>query len=308
MLEKSLKVALVGPPNVGKSTLINSIIGQKIAITTHKEQTTRSTTLGILTDKDTQIIFADTPGIFEPRKNHKLEQFIVKNASSTISKVDLVLLLVDAYIIENIVNNEINEKILRKLEIYKEAAKFLTKSKQIIIVANKIDTIQSDIANLTDEQMSLIYEMILNRDLPEKQIIPVSATKETNIQLLIDSIKPYGKNRNWEFDQDYCTDVSERKLAEEITREQLYILMAEELPYSVTIDTDTWQDNEDSSVTIHQSILVLKQSQKNMIIGAGGHMIKKIGERSRLAITAALDKTTHLFLHVKVRPDWINFL
>lgn len=308
MSEKSLKVALVGPPNVGKSTLINAIVGQKIAITTHKEQTTRSTTLGIITDEATQIIFADTPGIFEPRKNHKLEQFIVKNATATIAKVDLVLLLVDAYIIHHIIASQVNEKILSKLAIYKEAAKLLTKSKQILIIANKVDTIESDLLNITDEQISLVYETILNREVPERQIIPVSATKGDNIQLLIDSIKPYAKNRSWEFDPDYCTDVSERALAEEITREQLYMLMAEELPYSVTIDTDNWQENEDGTVTIHQSILVLKQSQKNMIIGAGGHMIKKIGERSRLAITAALDRGSHLFLHVKVRPDWINFL
>ena len=109
-IEKTLKVALVGPPNVGKSTLVNAIIGQKIAIITHKPQTTRSSTFGILTDGELQIVLADTPGIFEPRKNHKLEQFIVKNALNTIARTDLILLLVDAYIVQKIVEEDIDDK------------------------------------------------------------------------------------------------------------------------------------------------------------------------------------------------------
>ncbi len=313
MSEKSLKIALVGPPNVGKSTLINAIIGQKIAITTHKPQTTRSTTLGILTDGDTQIAFADTPGIFEPRLNHKLEKFIVNNAINTISKVDIVLLLVDGYLVDKILKNEIDDRIAQKLSIYHQATKLLLQpkfNKKIIFIANKIDTIESDLTELTQEEVSFIYQIFLNQELndSERKIIPVSATHGTNIQLLVDSIKLYAKDKNWEFDPENCTDISERDLAEEITREQLYLLMQEELPYAVTIDTDNWEENPDGSVTIHQSILVLKQSQKNMIIGAKGSMVKKIGERARIAITSALDKATHLFLHVKVRPDWIEKL
>jgi GTP-binding protein Era len=313
MSEKSLKVALVGPPNVGKSTLINAIIGQKIAITTYKPQTTRNTTLGILTDGITQIVFADTPGIFEPRQNHKLEQFIVKNATKTIAKVDILLFLVDAYLIHKILQDQVDERVAEKISQYHEAMRILltpTFNKKIIFIANKVDTIQDKIDNLSCEEIALVYHTILNQELndPEQRIIPVSATHGTNIQLLIDTIKLYAKDKNWEFDPNHCTDISERSLAEEITREQLYLLMRSEIPYAVTLDTDTWEENADGSVTIHQSILVLKQSQKNMIIGAGGSMIKKIGERARLAITSAIDRTTHLFLHVKVRQDWINHL
>lgn len=315
-LEKTLKVALIGPPNVGKSTLVNTIIGQKIAITTYKPQTTRNTTLGVLTDGETQIVFADTPGIFAPRKNHKLEKFIVNNAIKAIARTDIALLLIDAYIVQKIVEScgEITDsKMLAKVEEYHEAIKILFSSgfhKKIIIVANKIDTLQGGLPDLTPEQSSLVYHSILGShyDSPAKIILPISAIKSTNIDLLINTIKPFAKDKPWEFDPDEVTNTSERALAEEITREQLYLAMHAEIPYSVMIDTDNWEENSDESLAIYQSILVLKQSQKNMIIGAGGQMIKKIGEKSRLAISHALGKTVHLFLHVKVRQDWIERL
>jgi GTP-binding protein Era len=314
-IEKTLKVALVGPPNVGKSTLINAIIGQKIAIMTHKPQTTRSSTLGILTDGNFQIVFADTPGIFEPRKNHKLEQFIVNNALKTIARTDLILLLVDAYIIQKIVEENIDDRMSSRISMYHEAMKILLKSKnqkKILIVANKVDTLDDQliVEDLNDDAKSLVYNTIISSEYTsdDKKIIPVSALNALNIDVLIDTIKPYAKDRPWEFDSDQCTDISERALAEEITREQLYLVMHAEIPYSVKLDTDSWQEQEDGSISIHQSIIVLKDSQKNMIIGAGGRMVKLIGERSRIAITEALGTPVHLFLHVKVRADWVNKL
>jgi GTP-binding protein Era len=314
-IEKTLKVALVGPPNVGKSTLINAIIGQKIAIMTHKPQTTRSSTLGILTDGNFQIVFADTPGIFEPRKNHKLEQFIVNNALKTIARTDLILLLVDAYIIQKIVEENIDDRMSSRISMYHEAMKILLKSKnqkKILIVANKVDTLDDQliVEDLNDDAKSLVYNTIISSEYKsdDKKIIPVSALNALNIDVLIDTIKPYAKDRPWEFDSEQCTDISERALAEEITREQLYLVMHAEIPYSVKLDTDSWQEQEDGSISIHQSIIVLKDSQKNMIIGAGGRMVKLIGERSRIAITEALGTPVHLFLHVKVRADWVNKL
>lgn len=311
-MEKSLKVSLAGPPNVGKSTLINAIIRQKIAITTHKPQTTRSTTLGILTYNETQIVFADTPGIFEPRKNHKLEKVIVNNATKAIANTDIILLLVDSYLIEKILNDEIEDKISEKLDPYRQAAEVLFNSKfkkNILLVANKIDTLKSEFKSLTYNEIDIIYNVILNSEYKgDKKIIPVSAIKSQNIQLLIDEIGKYAIEKPWQFDPESCTNTTERDLAEEITREQLYLVMHEEIPYSVKIDTDSWEENEDGSATIHQSIIVLKQSQKSMIIGAGGRMIKRIGERARLAINSAFDRPVHLFLHVKVREDWIDNL
>lgn len=310
-IEKTLKVALAGPPNVGKSTLVNAIIGQKIAITTHKPQTTRSSTLGILTTGDTQIIFADTPGIFEPRKTHKLEKFIVNNAIKSVANVNLILLLVDAYILQKILdtNGEIDEVLQQKLAVYQEASKVLSvQKKEIIIVANKIDTLPEDVLeNLSSEQINMLYSVICGRE-EGNQIISVSALHNKHIDSLIHTIKTYAKVSPWEFDSEQCTNTSERDLAEEITREQLYLVMHAEIPYAVTIDTDSWDENEDGSVTIHQSIIVLKPSQKNMIIGSGGHMIKRIGERARREISVALDFPVHLFLHVKVRSNWIDAL
>lgn len=303
--EKTLKVALAGPPNVGKSTLINAIIGQKIAITTHKPQTTRSTTLGILTIEDTQIVFADTPGIFEPRKNHKLEKFIVSNAKKSIAQVDIILLLVDAYIIQKIVEEQ--DKLMSRLSMYSEAMNVICAiQKPILLIANKIDT--CDWQDLTNDQINMVYNVIVQKDCVEKKIIPISALKNQNLDLLINTIKPYAKNRDWEFDAEHYTSTTERNLAEEITREQLYLVMHAEIPYSVQIDTDYWIENDDESISIHQSIIVLKPTQKNMIIGANGSMIKTIGERARREICAALHTPVHLFLHVKVRSDWIEKL
>ncbi len=314
-IEKTLKVALVGPPNVGKSTLVNAIIGQKIAIITHKPQTTRSSTFGILTDGELQMVLADTPGIFEPRKNHKLEQFIVKNALNTIARTDLILLLVDAYIVQKIVEEDIDDKMSSRLSMYHEAMEILLRSKtpkKILIAANKVDTLddQTIVENLSEDAKSLVYSTIIGSEYKsdDKKIIPVSALNALNIDVLIDTIKPYAKNNPWEFGADQCTDISERALAEEITREQLYLVMHAEIPYSVKLDTDSWQEQENGSILIHQSIIVLKDSQKNMIIGAGGRMVKLIGERARIAITDALGTPVHLFLHVKVRPDWVDKL
>lgn len=315
-LEKTLKVALVGPPNVGKSTLVNALVKQKIAITTHKPQTTRSSTLGVVTEGDLQVILADTPGIFEPRKNHKLEKFIVQNALKMVARVDLILLLVDAYIIQKIVAKELDEKLEKKIRMYHEAAKVMLESrnlkKKILIIANKADTLEdaTQIEDLPEDAKKLVYNTILNTqyDSNDKKIVPVSALAATNLDKLIEAIRPYAKDSPWEFDPEQFTDVSERSLAEEITREQLYLVMHAEIPYSVKIDTDHWQEQPDQSLAIHQSIIVLKGSQKNMIVGARGKMIKIIGERSRLAIAEALGVPIHLFLHVKVRSDWIEKL
>lgn len=315
VLEKTLKVALVGPPNVGKSTLVNAIIGQKIAITTHKPQTTRSATLGILTQGNLQVILADTPGIFEPRKNHKLEKFIVNNALKTVARTDLILLLVDAYIVTKIISGEVDDKMMSRISMYHEATKILLGSenkKKIIIVANKSDTLEdkTTLEDLSNDMKELVYKTILNKEYQsdDKKIIPVSAITGWNIDALIRAIEPYAKNKPWEFDPEQFTDISERGLAEEITREKLYLVMHAEIPYSVTIDTDSWQEQPDGSVIIHQSIIVLKDSQKQMVIGARGKMIKLIGERARLAIADALSVPVHLFLHVKVRSDWIEKL
>ena len=316
IIEKKLKVALIGPPNVGKSTLINALTGQKIAIITHKPQTTRTSTLGIMTDGDTQIIFADTPGIFEPRKDHKLERFIVNNAIKTIKKIDISLLLIDAYLIQKIVEQKIlDQEIESRLLPYRAVIKLILQNKKSInlfIVANKIDSLKdpSIINNLTQDNHQLIFQTITKgfSNIQQHPIIPISALKIENIDHLLSAIKPYAKESPWEFDAEQCTDISERTLAEEITREQLYLVMHAEIPYAVTIDTDQWQEQPDGSTIIYQSIIVLKASQKNMIIGARGQMIKTIGERARREITTALDRKVHLFLHVKVRAEWIDKL
>jgi GTP-binding protein Era len=307
--EKILKVALVGPPNAGKSTLINSLVGQKISMISHKPQSTRTSTLGFITQGDSQIIFADTPGLFQARKGHKLEKFIVKNALETIKKVDLIIVLLDAYLVEKILSDDISDLTKSKIKPYEEALTLLQQVKKpYLLVANKIDSLKKSDAldNRSNEEIEKLSNY-LNLAETAKKIIPISALLGNNLNLLVDQLKNLAKPGAWQFDPETCTDTSERELSEEITREKIYFYLQQELPYEITIDTEKWEEKCDGSVLIHQVILVMKESQKRIVIGEKGTMIKKIGAAARTAIEEGLGRPAHLFLYVKIR-DWINKL
>lgn len=285
--------AIVGKPNSGKSTLFNQILGQKISIVTPKVQTTRFNIRGVYNEGNCQLIFTDTPGLFKPREGHKLEEFIVDNALKALKKVDNVILLIDGTDQPDLISyQEILEKINKSRlkdtnQNYKD---------NLIVVINKIDL-------SFDKTQWLSLNPAF--DLP---LIMISAKEGQGVKELLQLLQTRAKEGPWLFKEDEYTNITERQLAEEITREELYMQLRDELPYSLKVDTESWQELDEGEIKIYQSIIILKNSQKNIVIGEKGGMIKKIGIAARKQIESLLDKKVHLFLHVKVREDWIDKL
>ena len=236
--EKSLKVALVGPPNAGKSTLINALVGQKIAMISHKEQSTRKATLGFITEGEYQIVFIDTPGLFQAKTGHKLEEFLVKNALEAIKDCDLILVLLDAYLVKKILADDLADLTRSKLKPYQEALTLLSKIKKpYLFVANKMDTIKDAkiLEKISDQEKTKLSDFFQIKESVRK-VIPISSLLSQNLNLLIQELKTLAKKTDWEFDPSNCTNLSERNLAEEITREKIYSFLQNELPYEITVD------------------------------------------------------------------------
>lgn len=291
MKQKCATICIIGKPNAGKSTLLNYLIGQKIAIVTPKVQTTRSSITGIITEDDTQLIFIDTPGIFSPKK--RLEKAMVRCAWSSISGVDHVILLVDAL---KGITDDIQE-ILTRLE---------EKGISPLLVLNKVDIKTASV----NASLSIIHNETNDSGKEgtktKYQTFKISALKGTGIEELKSYLKTKAKEHPWLYAEDDVTNLPMRFLASEITREQLFMNMQEELPYNLTVETESWENKPDGSAKINQLIIVSKQNYKSMILGNKGEMIKKIGMRARMAIEKDLGVKAHLFLFVKVREEWDN--
>lgn len=284
MSKKLSIVALAGMPNAGKSTLTNLLVGQKISIVTPKVQTTRFNTRGIVNLRETQIIFIDTPGLFKPKK--PLEKQIVRSAWDGINEVDIICFLIDP-----------NSDFLEYLLTIKERVK--NNNQICIAVINKID-------KLRDKKTLLPIMESLNQLSIFHSIFMISALRGNGIDNLLSFITQNAKEMPWLFKEDEVTDKTEREIAEEVTRETLYMTLAEELPYSIEVKTEKWEELDDGSAKIHQVIHVLKESQKNIIVGKQGAKIKEVGSKSRVKISNILDRPIHLFLYVKVKEDWIE--
>lgn len=279
MKQKCSTISIIGKPNAGKSTLLNYLIGQKIAIVTPKVQTTRSTITGIITEGDTQLIIIDTPGIFSPKK--RLEKAMVRCAWSSISGVDHVILLVDSI-------TGITDDIFLILERLKE------KGIKPILVFNKVD------------KAPVLLNGADNPAVADLTTIYISALRGSGVNELKSHLTKHAALGPWLYAEDDMTNLSMRFLASEITREQLFMNMQEELPYNLTVETESWENKPDGSAKINQVIIVSKQNYKSMILGNKGAMIKKIGMRARAEIEKDLGIKAHLFLFVKVREDWDN--
>lgn len=273
-------VSLVGRPNVGKSTLLNSIVGKKVAITSNKPQTTRNIIQGIYNDDDTQIVFVDTPGIHKP--NHKLGTYLNKQAYYSIDDVDVILFLVDAtqslgtgdkFVLDRIKNS----------------------NKDVILVINKIDKIEKEkLLKIIDEYKEL-------HDF--KEIIPVSALKKDNIKDLINTLKKYLPDSVQFYDKDTITNKSIEFLIGEIVREKVFELTEEEIPHSITCYIENVEKNKNNYV-LNGVIVVDRDSVKRIIIGKQGSKIKEIGIRARKDIEELLGKTVYLELYVKTIKKW----
>ncbi len=274
-------VALLGAPNAGKSTLMNSLVGSKISIVTHKVQTTRTRFIGIALHKESQMIFVDTPGIFEPKK--RLERAMVSAAWAGAGDADVVVVLVDA---ERGIDPNTNRIIAGLKEV----------GKKTILAINKIDVIRRD------SLLSLTKELNDIGDFSETLLI--SALKGDGLEDLKDLVTKRLPKGPWLYPEDQMTDITERMLASEVTREKFFLRLHQELPYAATVETESWQEKKDGSVRIEQIIYVERDTQKAIVIGKGGRSLKEIGKQAREELEEMFDRRVHLFIFVKVRKNW----
>ena len=285
-------IGLIGRPNVGKSTLLNQLVGQKISITAHKAQTTRNRILGILTDLNTQIVFIDTPGIHRPEK--LLNRKIVAYATETLRDTDLNLWIVEPLPESLVENRDLSFLHREDQEILKLLA---GKEKRTVLVLNKIDTIPQEQALVSIEKLAKLADFA--------EIVPISALKSTNVEHLVETLKKYLPVHPFYFENHQVTDVSERFLASEFVREELFLRLQQEIPYSVAVMVEQFEDDP-KCIKIACTICVERDSQKGIIIGKKGEMLKNIGTAARKKIERLLGNKVHLALHVKVLKQWSN--
>lgn len=279
-------VTILGAPNVGKSTLLNRLVGTKVSIVSPKVQTTRRRILGITVKDGAQLIFVDTPGIFTPRPTKRLEQAIVKAAWSAAYDADRLLLVVDA-------KRGIDRDTQTVIDGLKKG------QRQATLALNKIDLVKRTTL------LPLIQELD-ETGLFEKTFV-ISAEKGDGCDDLLDDLMTTLPEGPWHFPEDQLSDLSNRVLAAEITREKLFLDLHQELPYSLTVETEGWLESEDEKeVRIDQVVYIERASQKGIVLGKGGHQIKAVGQASRLELEEILGMRVHLFLFVKVRDKWTD--
>jgi GTP-binding protein Era len=274
-------VALVGAPNAGKSTLLNALVGAKVSIVSPKVQTTRSLVRGIAIRGKSQIVFIDTPGIFAPKR--RLDRAMVAAALTGAADADLVALMIDA---KKGLDDE-TRAILAKLGEVRQPK---------ILVLNKID--------LVPRAALLALAKEANDILVFERTFMISATEQDGVPDLLDYFAGHLPKGPWHYPEDEITDIPLRQMAAEITREKLYLKLHQELPYQSTVETDSWKELKDGSVRIEQTIFVERESQRKIVLGEGGRMIKSISLEARKDIERAIEQKAHLFLHVKVREGW----
>jgi len=274
-------VALIGAPNAGKSTLLNALVGAKVSIVTPKVQTTRNVLRGIAIAGETQMVFIDTPGIFAPKR--RLDRAMVSAALSSAADADIAALLIDA---KKGLDDEARAIIDRLAKV----------PHQKILVLNKIDLVPRErLLGLAQEANGL---------LAFERTFMVAAKNGDGVADVLEFFTTHLPQGPWHYPADEITDLPQRLMAAEITREKLYLRLHEELPYQSTVETDSWKDLRDGAVRIEQSIYVERESQRKIVLGEGGRMIKAISMDARKEIADAVERKVHLFLHVKVREDW----
>jgi len=271
-------VAVIGAPNAGKSTLVNALVGQKVAIVSPKAQTTRARLMGIAIHGETQILLVDTPGIFSPKR--RLDRAMVAAAWTGAGDADLILLVIDA-------SERVREEVIEGLD---------KREHPLILVLNKVDLVKKP-------QLLTLAADLTARLNPDK-VFMISATQGDGVPDLKQALADVIPSGPWLYPEDEVSDATDRMIAAELTREQIVNQLYEELPYATAIETETWQDRSDGSTEIRQQILVERDSQKAIVIGKGGRRLKAIGAAAREEIAQHLGRPVHLFLHVKVNPNW----
>ena len=274
-------IALIGAPNAGKSTLINALVGSKVAIVTPKVQTTRTLLRGIAMEGQAQLVFLDTPGIFAPRR--RLDRAMVTTAWSGAHDADIVAVLID---VKSGLNDDA-QALLKKLQEVRQPK---------VLILNKVD--------LVEKERLLALAQTANDTAKFEATFMISATKGDGVADVRQWLAAHVPVGPWHYPEDEVSDAPVRQLASEITREKLYLKLHQELPYQSTVETESWTERKDGSVRIEQTIYVERDSQKKIVLGKGGQTIKAIGEASRRELTEILEKKVHLFLFVKVREGW----
>ena len=274
-------VAVVGAPNAGKSTLVNALVGQKVAIVSPKAQTTRVRLMGLAIHENSQILLVDTPGIFEARR--RLDRAMVAAAWGGTTDADLIALVIDA-------KTGIKAKIDALIDTLKD------RREPKIVILNKVD--------VTPKEKLLELAVKLQDALAPETIFMISASTGDGVADLKAALAARMPEGPWHFPEDQVSDATDRMLAAEVTREQLYLQLHAELPYASAIETEKYEERKDGSVVIHQQILVGRDTQRAIVLGKGGARLKEIGSRARAELVELLGRKVHLFLHVKVKPDW----
>ena len=286
-------VALMGPPNAGKSTLTNALVGQKVAIVTAKRQTTRDRIVGILTQKDAQIIFMDTPGVHALRGQTRgqLGKIMVQSAWQSFAVANCIVLVIDG------------DLYLRKPDFMERDLAPLIQplaeeERPVVVVVNKVDLFHDK------SRMLPLLESVAQM-FPKAEIFPASALRRNGVEQLLELIRSHLPEGEAQFPEDQLSTAPMKFMAAEIIREKLFEKLYQEVPYSVAVDVEVW-DEEDDRVLIHAAIYVAKPSHKAMVIGRAGEGIKAIGTAARKEIRDLVDKKVHLELWVKVREDWVD--
>lgn len=274
-------IAVVGAPNAGKSTLVNALVGQKVAIVSPKVQTTRQRLVGIAIHESAQMLLVDTPGIFAPRR--RLDRAMVKAAWDGATDAEVIVLVIDA-------------KAGLKGDVPEIIATLANRREPKLLVLNKVDICVKerllDLASRCNELATF------------EEIFFISASTGDGVTELKAALAARLPLSPWHYPEDQLSDATTRLMATELTREQLYLQLHAELPYAATVETEKWEERRDGSVAIHQQIIIERDSQKAIVLGKSGSRIKEIGATSRANIADLLGRKVHLFLHIKVRADW----
>lgn len=279
-------VALIGEPNAGKSTLTNAMVGAKVSIVTHKVQTTRARIRGVALEGAAQIVFVDTPGLFRPRR--RLDRAMVAAAWGGAADADIVVLMVEAH-------RGMTDGVQAILEALNERVR----AKQTVALAiNKIDRVKAEVLLKLTEELNAAY--------PFAETFMISAEKGYGVGDLRAWLAGALPEGPWMYPEDQIADVPMRMIAAEITREKLTLRLHQELPYQLTVETESWEERKDGSVRIDQMIYVMRDGHKGIVLGHKGETVKAVSKAAREELTEFLGRKVHLFLQVKVRPNWLD--
>ncbi|WP_435140527.1 GTPase Era [Pseudopelagicola sp. nBUS_19] len=278
-------VALIGEPNAGKSTLTNQMVGAKVSIVTHKVQTTRARIRGIALEGGSQIVFVDTPGLFRPRR--RLDRAMIAAAWGGAADADVIVLLVEAH-----------RGVTEGVEVILDRLSEIGKDRKVALAINKIDRINSEAL--------LVIAKELNNRFPFSETFMISAEKGHGCDALRQWLAQQIPEGPWLYPEDQIADLPMRMIAAELTREKLTLRLHQELPYQMTVETESWDEREDGSARIDQVIYVMRDGHKGIVLGNKGETIKAVSKAAREELNAFLGRKVHLFLQVKVRPNWLE--